>query len=734
MQRLAQENAELQRAVKEAKEREFKLVDKDKNGVIDREEYLAAYGETPAVAKSPQQIAEEAAKWAVQQATDHAAVMTMMKEIDTNGDGMVDEAEYVKAGGTKEEFSKLLSVGDLNGDGKLDTDELEKLAADKRRNEEAQKAKEAVAKGSEKLAADKKAQPKSTDLDRAVTDRLNAEFDLADTNKNGVLTRAEFVAAVVQHEGTPPPAPKPSSRSANRPSPGNLPPHSGEFFKKFQPPRSPNSQPASQSPDKNKNNTPSGAKQATARLLPTTGQQLANKYGDRGAKAAAKAVAATVVDALAGDLPAGTTHGEATTPKGAAGGRPTSAVGGAAGKKPAQKKKVVDSALLTALRDLDDVDDLLTAPDATAAKTAPGATAAKSSAIKAVDAVMAEFGRIDLNGDGELSQAELAEAYGYGTDVDVVFQKLDTDYDGKISAAEFAAAYDVLGPLPKSTSTSPSRDPSPNRDPSTWLPATIDAIPAPTFEQVDTDQDNTISRQEFAEAYDEQATVAYFDIFDTDHNGVVSREEFAAAYEKMENDKNAKVPQPPPRQQPPQPPPRQSPVSKPAPKPSALHKLADLEFDRVDQNGDGVISREEYVAVYRDKLKNDRNNKAAAKKMMKEIDTNGDGVVDEAEFVEAGGSKQEFSKYDLNGGGKLDTDELEKLAADKRESDAVIQAANDKKHEANENILRLEKANAEMEVSTCVMRVLLNLSCEQTWAASRDSVRYALTLPELLLV
>ena len=147
-----------------------------------------------------------------------------------------------------------------------------------------------------------------------------------------------------------------------------------------------------------------------------------------------------------------------------------------------------------------------------------------------------------------------------------------------------------------------------------------------------------------------------------------------------------------------------------------------------------MISREEYVAAYRDKLKNDRNNKAAAKKMMKGIDTNGDGVVDEAEFVEAGGSKQEFSKYDLNGGGKLDTDELEKLAADKRESDAVIQAANDKKHEANENILRLEKANAEMEVSTCVMRVLLNLSCEQTWAASRDSVRYALTLLELLLV
>ena len=43
---------------------------------------------------------------------------------------------------------------------------------------------------------------------------------------------------------------------------------------------------------------------------------------------------------------------------------------------------------------------------------------------------------------------------------------------------------------------------------------------------------------------------------------------------------------------------------------------------------------------------------------MKQMDTNNDGVVDAAEFAAAGGSKQEFDKYDLNGDGVLDAAEM----------------------------------------------------------------------------
>ena len=75
-----------------------------------------------------------------------------------------------------------------------------------------------------------------------------------------------------------------------------------------------------------------------------------------------------------------------------------------------------------------------------------------------------------------------------------------------------------------------------------------------------------------------------------------------------------------------------------------------------------------------DHMLNMMNDKENAAKLVKEADTNGDGMVDEAEFVEAGGTKQDFAKYDLDANGKLDTDELEKLTADKRRKDEAQKA------------------------------------------------------------
>ena len=43
------------------------------------------------------------------------------------------------------------------------------------------------------------------------------------------------------------------------------------------------------------------------------------------------------------------------------------------------------------------------------------------------------------------------------------------------------------------------------------------------------------------------------------------------------------------------------------------------------------------------------------------MDTNHDGVVDLKEFMAAGGSKEEFNQYDLDGDGVLSVDEISKL-------------------------------------------------------------------------
>merc|ERR1719305_2239516 len=46
------------------------------------------------------------------------------------------------------------------------------------------------------------------------------------------------------------------------------------------------------------------------------------------------------------------------------------------------------------------------------------------------------------------------------------------------------------------------------------------------------------------------------------------------------------------------------------------------------------------------------------------MDTNEDGLVDENEFLAAGGSVEEFHKYDLDGDGVLDAREMELRGAD----------------------------------------------------------------------
>ena len=53
-----------------------------------------------------------------------------------------------------------------------------------------------------------------------------------------------------------------------------------------------------------------------------------------------------------------------------------------------------------------------------------------------------------------------------------------------------------------------------------------------------------------------------------------------------------------------------------------------------------------------------------AEELLQGIDTNNDGVVDQGEFLAAGGTQQEFAKYDLDGDGVLDAAELQQVIRD----------------------------------------------------------------------
>jgi Ca2+-binding EF-hand superfamily protein len=105
-------------------------------------------------------------------------------------------------------------------------------------------------------------------------------------------------------------------------------------------------------------------------------------------------------------------------------------------------------------------------------------------------------------------------------------------------------------------------------------------------------------------------------------------------------------------------------------------QFAQKYFDAIDTNHDGFITQDEYVAAASAKFKQldtaGTNELTAAEiasspkaqervshvadKMIKRMDTNGDGVVSQDEYMAA--VKQRFAKMDKNGDGFIDADEL----------------------------------------------------------------------------
>merc|ERR1712166_1540835 len=123
---------------------------------------------------------------------------------------------------------------------------------------------------------------------------------------------------------------------------------------------------------------------------------------------------------------------------------------------------------------------------------------------------------------------------------------------------------------------------------------------------------------------------------------------------------------------------------------AAAKQRAAAEMHRIDTYGDGSISRAEYVAaggkqsdfdrfdwdgsgsLDRDELEAMAAAKQRAAAEMHRIDTDGDGSISRAEFVAAGGKQSDFDRFDYDGSGMLDRDELEAMAAAKQRAAAEM--------------------------------------------------------------
>eukprot|EP00933_Yihiella_yeosuensis_P014027 TRINITY_DN12733_c1_g1_i2.p1 TRINITY_DN12733_c1_g1~~TRINITY_DN12733_c1_g1_i2.p1 ORF type:complete len:625 (-),score=176.09 TRINITY_DN12733_c1_g1_i2:557-2431(-) len=230
------------------------------------------------------------------------------------------------------------------------------------------------------------------------------------------------------------------------------------------------------------------------------------------------------------------------------------------------------------------------------------------------------FDRLDANHDGVITRQEFAAAAApavsyaapvqqpvtYGAPV-TAFDRLDANHDGIITRQEFAAAaapavtYATPAPAPV-TYAAPAQ-------PSYAAPVQYSAPLAQNpFDRLDANHDGIITRQEFAAAaapavtyaapapapvtYAAPAQPSYaapvqysaplaqnpFDRLDANHDGVITRQEFAAVNYSA---------------------PVQQPISygAPAARPGYAQVIGGgiSAFDRMDANGDGVITMQEFA-------------------------------------------------------------------------------------------------------------------------------------------
>jgi Ca2+-binding EF-hand superfamily protein len=237
------------------------------------------------------------------------------------------------------------------------------------------------------------------------------------------------------------------------------------------------------------------------------------------------------------------------------------------------------------------------------------------------NSLTADFARLDQNGDEHLSLEEFLAGnpnqQGFEELVKLLtddFNYRDGDDNGTLSLDEYLALVLPEGPIDAFLSQDRNRDGFIERgEIAVIFLGAPDEMIDDFLSFHDADGDGRISREEF----EDRRANNNFASFDLDNDGFLSREEFQEAtigekeavdkaFATLDGDEDGRI------------------SKKEFEDPG--HHVQDEEFNERDENGDGVISREEVVAFFGadDPIVDD---------IMSTNDANGDGVIERDEWV-----------------------------------------------------------------------------------------------------
>ncbi len=219
------------------------------------------------------------------------------------------------------------------------------------------------------------------------------------------------------------------------------------------------------------------------------------------------------------------------------------------------------------------------------------------------------FQTLDTSGDGKIGKDEITAALGSGSDSKAgnLISQLDSDGDGGISELEFEAGLSKL-----------SQDMKSRR---------AEGKEQELFSKIDTNGDGSVSKEEFIsnrpeEMTEEQATSSWSKL-DTDNTGSLTEDQFASAMKTQGS--------------PPGPPPEgidgsdsgSAKLAGSTDSSKASSRLSEL-FSKIDTNGDGSVSKEEFISNRPEEMTEEQ-----ATSLWSKLDTDNTGGLTESQFSSA---------------------------------------------------------------------------------------------------